>query len=76
MPILAPEPWHTISMDFVERSCNQPKVTGRTHYLVIVDKFSKYVMLELCLGEGHGSGDCRSLAETSYRTFWDASENN
>ena len=45
MPILAPEPWHTITMDFVG-GLQPAKVTGRTYCLVIVDKFSKYVMLE------------------------------
>ena len=45
MPIMAPEPWHTITMDFVG-GFQPAKVTGRTHCLVIVDKFSKYVMLE------------------------------
>ena len=45
MPIAAPEPWHTLTMDFVG-GFHPAKVTGRTHCLVIVDKFSKYVILE------------------------------
>ena len=45
MPILAPTPWHTITMDFVG-GLEPARVTGRTYCLVIVDKFSKYVLLE------------------------------
>ena len=46
IPIPSPVPWHTITLDFVGKftpSCNSDK----THCLVIVDKFSKYVILEL-----------------------------
>ena len=45
MPILAPEPWHTLTMDFVG-GLEPARVTGRTYCLVMVDKFSKYVLLE------------------------------
>ena len=45
MPILAPEPWHTLTMDFVG-GLTPARVTGRTYCLVMVDKFSKYVILE------------------------------
>ena len=45
IPIPSPAPWHTITLDFVGKftpSCS----SGKTHCLVIVDKFSKYVILE------------------------------
>ena len=45
IPIPSPAPWHTITLDFVGKltpSCN----TGKTHCLVIVAKFSKYMILE------------------------------
>ena len=45
MPILAPEPWHTLTMDFVGGFAPARR-TGRTYCLVMVDKFSKYVTLE------------------------------
>ena len=45
MPILAPEPWHTVTMDFVGGLA--PAIdTGHTYCFVMVDKFSKYVLLE------------------------------
>ena len=45
MPILAPEPWHTVTMDFVG-GLAPAQNTGHTYCFVMVDKFSKYVLLE------------------------------
>ena len=45
MPILAPEPWHTVTMDFVG-GLAPAAITGHTYCFVMVDKFSKYVLLE------------------------------
>ena len=45
MPILAPEPWHTVTMDFVG-GLAPAATTGHTYCFVMVDKFSKYVLLE------------------------------
>ena len=44
-PILAQRPWHIVSLDFVGRFA-PAETTGRTHCLVIIDKFTKYVILE------------------------------
>ena len=44
-PILAQRPWQIVSLDFVGRFAPADG-SKRTHCLVIVDKFTKYVMLE------------------------------
>ena len=45
MPITAPTPWHTITLDFVGKFTPARK-SSKTHCLVVVDKFSKYIILE------------------------------
>ena len=45
IPIPSPAPWHTITLDFVGKFTPSAS-SGKTHCLVIVDKFSKYVLLE------------------------------
>ena len=44
-PILADNPWQIVTMDFVS-GLAPGKLTGNTACLVIVDKFSKYTILE------------------------------
>ena len=44
-PILALHPWHTVTLDLVE-GFSPASDTGNTYYLIIVDKFTKYVLLE------------------------------
>ena len=44
-PILAMHPWHIMTMDFVGKFA-PAEGTGHTMCLVMVDKFSKYVLLE------------------------------
>ena len=43
-PILAPYPWHTVTMDFVGKF-EPGRISGNTYCLVIVNKFSKYTLL-------------------------------
>lgn len=43
-PPLSEEPWDSISMDFITEL---PRVDGHNAILMIVDRFSKYVMLLL-----------------------------
>ena len=44
-PILAQRPWQIITMDLVGKFC-PAQGSGHTHCLVIIDKFSKFVILE------------------------------
>ena len=44
-PIRAKHPWHIITLDFVGKFA-PGRLTGNTMCLVLVDKFSKYVVLE------------------------------
>ena len=44
-PILAPYPWHTVTMDFVGKF-EAGRLSGNTYCLVIIDKFSKYTLLQ------------------------------
>ena len=46
-PIVAKEPWEIVTMDFVEVHQNETR-QNPAMILVMVDKFSKYTMLELC----------------------------
>ena len=44
-PILAQRPWQIITMDLVGKFC-PAEGSGHTYCLVIIDKFSKFVILE------------------------------
>ena len=44
-PILAAYPWHTVTLDLVGKF-EPGDVTQNTYCLVIVDKFSKYTILQ------------------------------
>ena len=44
-PIKSKYPWHVVTMDFVGKF-SPGRLTGNTMCLVIVDKFSKYIILE------------------------------
>ena len=45
LPIVSPRAWHTVTLDFVGGFAPAPN-TQHTHCLVIVDKFTKYTILE------------------------------
>ena len=49
-PILATRPWEILTLDFVSGLPTDPR-TKFSQILVMVDKFTKYVMLEPCLKE-------------------------
>ena len=44
-PILAPYPWHTVTLDLVGKF-EPGAITANTYCLVMVDKFSKYTILQ------------------------------
>ena len=44
-PILAPYPWHTVTLDLVGKF-EPARESGHTYCLVMVDKFSKFVLLQ------------------------------
>ena len=46
-PIVAERPWQIVTMDFVGKFPKTP-VNAHTQILIMVDKFTKYVMLEPC----------------------------
>ena len=46
-PIIATKPWNMLTIDFVSGLPKDPR-TKCSQILVIVDKFSKYVLLEPC----------------------------
>ena len=46
-PILAEYPWHIVTLDFVSKFAPAAR-TNNNQCLVIVDKFSKYTILEAC----------------------------
>ena len=56
-PILAQHPWHIVTMDFVSKFATVPH-TRHNQCLVIIDKFSKYTILEGC----HTSIDAKDTA--------------